>query len=102
MISPVKPVLKIADLVAHCERRTTMPSKWSAKLPAASACEAFGGRIGLDTDAFANGNRASGGGWDSPARRYYAMGDWPEAVPHGEEAGNQASNATLPTKPQRT
>ena len=62
MLSIVKPVLKIPDLVNHCERRTTMSSKWSANLPAASACEAVGGRIGLATDAFANCNRASGGG----------------------------------------
>ena len=101
MLSLAKPVLKLADLVAHGERRTTMPRKWSANLPTASACEAVGGRIGLATDAFANGNRASGGGWGSPARRYYAMGDWPEAVPHGEEAGNQAAYANTPTKPQR-
>ena len=62
MLSLVKPVLKLSGLVAHGERRTTMSSKWSAHLPAASACEAVGGRIGLATDAFANGNHASGGG----------------------------------------
>ena len=101
MLSLVKPVLRLADLVAHGERRTTMSSKWSANIPAARACEAVGGRIGLATDAFANGNRASGGGWGSPARRYYAMGYWLEAVPHGYEAGNQAAYATMPTKPQR-
>ena len=88
MLSLVKPVLKLADLVAHGERRTTMSSKWSANLPAARACEAVGGRIGLATDAFESGNRASGSGWGPPARRYYAMGDRPKAVPHGDEAGN--------------
>ena len=94
-------MLKLVVVVVYGQLRIAMSSTWSANLPAASACEAVGGRIGLATGAFANGNRASGGGWCSPAGRYYAMGDWPEAVPHGDEAGNQAAYATMPTKPRR-
>ena len=73
-------VLKLVDVVVYGELRIAMSSKWSANLPAASACEVIGGRIGLAADAFTNSNRASGGGWGSLSGRYYAMGDWSEAV----------------------
>ena len=101
MRSLAKPVLKLSDLFARGEWRTTISSKGSANLAATSACEAVGGRIGLATDASVNGNRAPGGGWGSRVRRYYAMSYWKEAVSHGDETGNQAACTTMLTKPPR-
>ena len=48
--------------------------------PLRSPTTVYGGRLRLAADACMDSNRAPGGGWGLLAGRYYAMGDWPEAV----------------------
>ena len=63
----------IRVMIGRCARNVFLP-------PLRSPTTVYGGRLGLAADACMNSSRASGGGWGSLAGRYYAMGDWPEAV----------------------
>ena len=63
----------IRVMLGRCARNVFLP-------PLRSPTTVYGGRLSLAQDACMNSNRASGGSRGSLAGRYYAMGDWPEAV----------------------